>query len=145
MKRMSSSEMANRLSQFLLVYRNMFKTLMKPQSLPLTQYHILEMLAQNENMRMGSISQKMAISRPNLTPLIDKLVARDFAVRLPDQHDRRVTYISITPAGRTALEKEHAAISKSIRSFIEQLTDKEYQDFCQSMDIISGLAQRFNS
>ena len=138
----SSSDMAQRLTEYHLAHRNLFKSLIKPGTMPLTQYHILDMLSEKKNMRMGEISQLMSISRPNLTPLVDKLVNMNYVQRIPDNHDRRVTYITLTNDGLDALNAEHRAIESNVNDFLSRLSKEEYDRFFDALEIISLLAER---
>ncbi len=139
---MHEGDIAQLLTEYHLVHRNLFKALIKSSTMPLTQYHILDMLNKNRNIRMGEISQLMAISRPNLTPLIDKLVSLQYVDRIPDSHDRRVTYINITDAGRASLETERAAIESNVMHFCSRLSKEDYEAFCQSMETLVKLSNK---
>lgn len=141
---LTSGEIAQLLTEYHLVHRNLFKSLLKSTTMPLTQYHILSILERSRNMRMGEISQLMAISRPNLTPLVDKLVNLGYVDRIPDNHDRRVIYINITDSGREALEDEHAVIEQNVDNFCTQLTPDEYQAFGVALGSLVELAKKTN-
>lgn len=139
---MNPAQVAKSLTDYHLVYRNLFKNLIKSATMPLTQYHILDMLANNPNMRMGEISQLMAISRPNLTPLIDKLVGMRYVDRVADHHDRRVTYINITPEGKAALEVEREAIERNVEQLCSRLTKEEYNNFSAAISTLVELSKK---
>ena len=141
-KTVSSSDMAQRLTEYHLAHRNLFKTLIKPGTMPLTQYHILDMLSEKKNMRMGEISQLMSISRPNLTPLIDKLVNMNYVQRIPDSHDRRVTYITLTNEGLAALNAEQKSIEANVNEFLTRMTKSEFQKFFDALETISYLSDK---
>jgi len=141
-KTVTSKAMSERITKYYLMHRNLLKTLMKVGKMPLAQYHILSLLAENTSMRMGEISQIMAISRPNLTPLVDKLVALDYVQRISDEHDRRVTYICITSSGVAALENEHKIVSESISTFTDKLSDDDRLRLAEALDTFSDIVSR---
>ena len=138
-KYLTNKQMSERITKYYLSHRSILKSLMKVGNMPLTQYHILSLLAENSNMRMGEISQRMAISRPNLTPLVDKLVALGFVERVSDDGDRRVTYVSITENGKKALDDERRLISESVSKFTENLTDDERCRLADALDTITDI------
>ena len=141
-KNISSKAMSDRITKYYLMHRSLLKTLMKVGKMPLAQYHILSLLTKNTSMRMGEISQIMAISRPNLTPLVDKLVSLGYVKRISDDHDRRVTYVSITSEGLEALQNEHDLISKSISKFTDRLNDEDRERLAEALDTFSEIASR---
>ena len=141
-KTLTNKQMSERITRYYLSHRNILKSFMKVGNMPLTQYHILSLLSENTNMRMGEISQKMAISRPNLTPLVDKLVALGFVQRISDDNARRVTYVSITEKGRNALDDERRLISESVAKFTETLTEDERSRLADALDTITEITAR---
>lgn len=138
----SSAQIAKALTEYHLVYRNFFKGIIKSSTMPLTQYHILTVLSDRSNMRMGEISQIMAISRPNLTPLIDKLVLTGYVERVSDSNDRRVTYINITSIGKKALQTERNAIGKSVEELTSKMTEDESIQFNEAIQTLSVLSKK---
>lgn len=141
-KPITSKQMSERITKYYLMHRSLLKTLMKVGKMPLAQYHILSLLSENTSMRMGEISQLMAISRPNLTPLVDKLVALGYVQRIADDHDRRVTYISITQMGIEALENERKIVAESVSRFTDRLNDDERARLADALDTLTEISSR---
>ena len=61
--------------------------------------------------RMTDISQRMMISKPAATQVVNRLVERGLVERASDENDRRIVYIRATEAGRAFYERE---INKSL-------------------------------
>jgi DNA-binding MarR family transcriptional regulator len=55
-----------------------------------------------DGLTLGETSRRMMVSNANVTTLVERLVANGLISRRPDPRDRRTTYISLTPGGRTA-------------------------------------------
>lgn len=132
--------LSERITKFYLMHRSVLKSLMKVGKMPLAQYHILSLLSEYRSMRMGEISQMMAISRPNLTPLVDKLVAMGYVERAADERDRRVTYISITEGGEQALARERSLILESVSHFTEKLAEEDCVKLSEALEMLNGIA-----
>lgn len=141
--RATNEEMSERITRYYLMHRSVLKSLMKVGKMPLAQYHILSLLAENNSMRMGEISQLMAISRPNLTPLVDKLVTMNYVQRIADGHDRRVTYITITEEGAAALNNERKLITESVSRFTDKLSDEDCARLANALDTLNDISSRF--
>lgn len=140
--KITSSQMADRITYYYVLHRSVLKSLVKSGEMPLAHYHILSMLDERAPMRMGEISKIMAISRPNLTPLVDKLVALNYVERIAYNHDRRVTYIAITDAGREALKNEHSIVVEGISRFTSKLSEEDSEKFIAAMDTLIEMFSR---
>lgn len=138
--KLAPAEITKVITQYHLIYRNLFKNLLKSSNMPIAQYHILDILAHEDSMRMGEISDFMSISRPNLTPLIDKLVSLQYVKRTSDKNDRRVIYVAITPKGRDALAVEQKSLVKNIQEMLSGFTTEEYDKFCTAISILIEIA-----
>lgn len=72
--------------------------------LPLTWFEVLLRLseASDGRMRMQDLARLAWLSKSGITRLVDRMETAGFVSRCACDHDRRVTYASITPAGRRA-------------------------------------------
>lgn len=84
----TNRQIADKISNFYTIHRTALKGLVNTTEMPTVHYHILSILNEKGPMRMGEISDTMAISRPNLTPLVDKLVAQNYVERMEYKDDR---------------------------------------------------------
>ena len=66
----------------------------------------------------------LEISKPNVTPLIDKLIVLGFVQREPDQSDRRVIKISITEAGRRYTDEMYDAMYENAQTAFSALSGR---------------------
>jgi len=72
------------------------------------QYRILK-LAGAAGERSTRLAERLAVAKPTLTAIADGLVAAGYVIREAEPGDRRVVRLSLTPAGRAALERADAA------------------------------------
>lgn len=76
------------------------------------------------------------ISRsPNITRLVDKLIAKKLARRIRSRGDRRVVVISITPQGTELLAALNRVVDEVFENF-PHLTKAEMQTLVESLDRI---------
>ncbi len=75
-----------------------------------SQYRIMK-LAGAGGERSTRLAQRLAVAKPTLTAVADGLVAAGYACRAAEPGDRRVVRLSLTPAGRAALDRADAAYS----------------------------------
>jgi DNA-binding MarR family transcriptional regulator len=72
------------------------------------QYRILK-LAGAGGERSARLAERLAVAKPTLTATADGLVAAGYAQREAEAGDRRVVRLSLTTAGRAALNRADAA------------------------------------
>lgn len=140
--KITNSRLAEKITQYYAFQRIVLKSLITSGEMPLAHYQILSVLLERGQMRMGDLSDTMAISRPNLTPLVDQLVNLHYVERAASSHDRRVTYILITDIGRLALEKEKDVVVKGVSNFTAKLNDEESEKLVSALDTITELFSR---
>src|SRR5512143_2114806 len=64
---------------------------------------------------ISEIGRRLGRSKPSMTALVDKLLALRMVRKVRDSKDRRVSLISITPAGRGFLARKREGIKESIK------------------------------
>lgn len=69
---------------------------MKNTVVPPSHVKVVFYLAQNGPSSVSSIARDLCISKPNMTPIIDKLLECGYVNRYEDPNDRRVIRIEIT-------------------------------------------------
>lgn len=72
------------------------------------QYRIMK-LAGAGGERSTRLAQRLAVAKPTLTALADGLVTAGYARRGTEPGDRRVVRLTLTEAGRAALDRADAA------------------------------------
>ncbi len=88
-----------------------------------SQYRILK-LAGAGGERSTRLAQRLAVAKPTLTATADGLVAAGYACRAAEPGDRRVVRLSLTPAGRAALDRADAAYSAWLGQLLEATGDQ---------------------
>lgn len=87
--------------------------------------HVLTMLAEKKSATMTELAREIQISKPQLTPIIDKLCESDEVRREHDERDRRIINIRITPAGMSKLQELQETLFDSIKSKLVGLDKNE--------------------
>lgn len=79
--------------------------LLRPHNLSLAQWRLLYSLAKLPNRTMNEVADFLTLDRTSLTRAVDKLVERGLLLRTEVAHDRRLTELSLTAAGRALREE----------------------------------------
>jgi len=96
-------------------------------------FEIMKPLEEVGTLHVTEIGERLQIPRPQMTHLIDKLVALDMVERRPDSKDRRIINIALTSKGRTLLKKHRRMIEDAIKKSLTSLTDEELEELSTSL------------
>lgn len=75
------------------------------ENLTLTQFAVLEALLHLGALSQRDIGAKLLKSGGNITLVIDNLEKHGYVTRRRCETDRRLTFVELTPAGRTLIER----------------------------------------
>lgn len=137
MDRVKTAEMLFQLipfldKEFVRPIKQQFKTILTS-----AQVHVLAILREKKA-TMTELSQALLMSKQQMTPIIDKLVAEGFVRREYDTIDRRIIRIGITPAGLSMCENVKEKTLQLLTKKIERL---EEQDVLRLQQAIRALQQ----
>ena len=112
------------------------KTHLSPQVM-----QTMQALAFHGQLTMSGIGTHLAIPKPQVTTLIDKLVAEEMAERLYDENDRRIIYIRLTDKGKKTFCEVKKIISESLRLTLLQIDNKNLSRLKESSTELSVVLQ----
>lgn len=92
--------------------------------LSLPQYRILMFLAEGA-VAASALADKLAVSRPSVTAVVDGLVSRGLVERRHDEGDRRRVGHTLTDEGRKILEQADAAVDARLGEIARFLSDEQ--------------------
>jgi DNA-binding MarR family transcriptional regulator len=96
-------------------------------------FEIMRTLQEAGTLHVTEIGERLQIPRPQMTHLIDKLVALEMVERQPDARDRRIINIALTGSGRALLKKHRRMIESAIKTSLTPLTDDELEEASTSL------------
>lgn len=97
------------------------KEALKPYDLTHAQLNVLSVLVQNhpEPMPANALKEKMLVSNPDVTRLLDRLVKKGFVFRETCPENRRKINISVTENGIDFYYKAHFAAKEAVSNYFE--------------------------
>lgn len=104
------------------------------RDLSLPQYRLLAFLSHGD-WAASALADRLDVSRPTVTSLVDGLVKRGLVARRPSTNDRRRVDHVLTPDGRAALEAADAtadaAIAALFADFPDDVTHQAHTALCR--------------
>ena len=130
---------------FRSVRKKLFKTALASISEDISPPHfeIMKILDESGTLHVTEIGERLQIPRPQMTHLIDKLVALDMVERQTDAADRRTINIMLTGKGSMILEEHEKLIRGTIKKLLSPLSNQDLAELSVSLrkirDILSKL------
>ena len=88
--------------------------------LSLSQYRLLAFLSQGD-WAASSLADRLDVSRPSITGIVDGLVKRGLVERRPSTDDRRRVDHVLTPAGRKVLRDADERADRRVRELLSEV------------------------
>jgi long-chain acyl-CoA synthetase len=96
--------------------------------LSLPQYRVLILLAEG-NEAASALAEKLAVSRPSVTGVVDGLVARGLVGRITVPDDRRRVDHDLTDAGRRLLERAESEVQQRLAEIVAHRPERADEAF----------------
>ena len=106
--------------------------LLSKEGVTLAQLQVLKCVAKGP-LQMNGISEKMLVTRPNITGLVDRLERRGFVKRATNGMDRRATVIELTPEGRSLQRKVSSKYRGFVHNALRVLTVEEQEELRRAL------------
>ncbi|PSL43276.1 MarR family transcriptional regulator [Salsuginibacillus halophilus] len=127
-ERLNTSELVD---QTLFILPHLSKKLFEPihrneaSELHQTHFHILHLVSEHPMLKISEIAAKLAVKKPNLTPLLNTLTEKGFISRKKDEHDGRVMYITLTETGRRFLDEKKGELQIKVADRLASLSAED--------------------
>lgn len=118
---------------------------MVKKEIPPYHFQILNFLLEQETATVSEISSILCVSRPNTTPLIDKLYQEGLVHRTPNPKDRRIIDISITENGRRVAIDNFELFRDKLKTKISSLEKNDIDSFFNSLENIKVILNKMES
>jgi DNA-binding MarR family transcriptional regulator len=105
---------------------------------------ILCMLVNHDPMPISEIGRRLYISKPNMTPLVNKLIKEGKAQRIPDAEDRRVINIAVTPGGRRFMKDHRVLVKEGIKHNLKRISLDDLRRLCSSLEQVRNIVSKIN-
>lgn len=101
--------------------------------------------AEGNEVRMVDLANRMSVTPPAVTKIVDGLARRRLVARRQDRNDRRVTRLSLTASGQTRLDSVRDAASEFLSGLITELDDDQRRQLDGGLSALISAVERLNS
>lgn len=138
----SVSEMARDLySLLLIVNRKVFHTqdFAKALPFPISHLKVLITLKNKGSMPISTLAKSLEISRPNMTPIIDKLIEEGNVIRMNDPSDRRIIVITLSDKGHELIRTIEIQMQENLGEMFKTLSSDQLNEFHTAIKTITDI------
>ena len=112
--------------------------------MPFSQIQVLSMLREKGSLSISEISSRLGIAKPNITPLVDKLIECRYVERTRDIQDRRVVNIIILEQGREKLAGIQKTICDQIWEWGKDMSVAEFRELSDSIESVIRILSKIH-
>lgn len=116
----------------------------KGHCVPPSHIKVIFYLHGRDSASVSEIAKKLCISKPNMTPIIDKLVNQDFVTRYEDPNDRRVLRVKLSEKSIAFLDEVKESVTKQFASKLSVLDESELKELSTSADTIKNILSKLS-
>ncbi len=139
-------EVSNNLFGLLMhIHNKLFNAnqMVKGLHIPPSHAKVIYYLSRKESSSVSEIAEHLCISKPNMTPIIDKLIVEDFVCRYTDPDDRRKIKVKLTDKAYDFIKEREKNIKANLYNKISSLDVDDLENLNLSIkdmnEIISKL------
>jgi len=119
-----------------------FNALQAEHGIPLSHVQVLSLLNEVDSLTITEISQKFDIAKPNITPLVDRMIAAGLVDRVRSSTDRRIVNVVILPAGRQKLMEIQASLNANVSEWGTALKSEEFDELAEALQTVSRILSK---
>jgi MarR family transcriptional regulator, organic hydroperoxide resistance regulator len=106
------------------------------------QIRSMVLLREKGSITMTELAKEMLIAKPQLTPIIDKLIDSDLVERKNEKDDRRIIKISLTSSGHELLEVHKNEMLELLKKKIDFFDIKDLASLDEALDRVINIINK---
>lgn len=119
--------------------------LLAAQDIASSHLKIMFLLDACGELTVSEIGEKLYISRPNVTPLIDKLVKEGMAERIRDVADKRIFNVKPTVKGKVFISNQKDILATNLKRRLSVMSDDTLDSFDSSLVVLKDVLANITS
>lgn len=115
------------------------------KSLSGANIHLLMILESHGTMPMTRLAELQDVSLPTMSGIVDRMVDRGLVERVRDDEDRRLVLVSVSPAGRAAIEEFELVRRQHLALVLGRLRPSERQLCLRAVRLMRRAAEELDA
>jgi DNA-binding MarR family transcriptional regulator len=110
-----------------------------PAAFSILHYQVLGVLLRFGPLWVSEIGKRLNVSKPNMTPLIERLVQEGMVIRTSEPKDRRVIKIAITREGKNLMESGRKLLQEEMEKVFKDFKSEEMEELAKTLATLKTL------
>lgn len=107
--------------------------------LSIPQYHAIMVIRQQGQITMTELSERLGVSPPSASAMVDRLVAKGILVREHSSKDRRKVVVRVSPEARKNIEGVEETILRSFIEIVEKIGPETARKWCEVLERVKSV------
>jgi len=116
-----------------------------PSDLTMQQLRVLGFIAKEPGLAGHELGERLGVSAPTASGLIDRLVEKGLLARVDDHEDRRVRRLHLTDEGRALIRQMDSLVQRAMMKVIQNMTVEDLEAIRRSSEIFLEAMSRAKS
>lgn len=142
---MDSRELTKNLYAMIPVINHKLFRELPSTDIPKQQLRLLHVLSHHENMPIKHFCEKMHISKPNMTKLVDQLMSEGWVNRSHSEEDRRVVLLNLTEEGQQVMSDHYEVLITESCKMFDDFTEEEKESLNYHLSEVVRLMEKVKS
>ena len=108
-----------------------------PEDMTQEQFAIVRYLSSVEVSTSTELAQVFYVGKSTISSIVSRLVDKGLIRRVPDDQDRRVTHLSLTPEGGRLADETDRLIQNIIGRYMESFSDEQALSFIETFEALA--------
>ncbi|MBI4116005.1 MAG: MarR family transcriptional regulator [Candidatus Omnitrophica bacterium] len=118
-------------------FSRLFARILIQADLTLPQFALLSQLVHLGVISMTEVSEKLHITKPAVTHLVDRLEKNKFLKRLPHSSDRRISLLQVQPKGTRIVRDTQSYVLRFLLRTLDELNSQERKAVSRFYSLLS--------
>ncbi len=107
--------------------------------LSVPQFHAIMMVRTLGQASMTDLSDRLGVSPPSASAMVDRLVEKGILTREHSDEDRRKVVVSISPEAMKAIEGVEETILRSFVELVEKIGPETARKWCEVLERVNSV------
>lgn len=138
---MTNQQLPRQLVEFAIAFNKMshqLLTAVRPEGMTPLHFELLHFLLTEQVATLTQIAQCVGMSLPNTSREIRKLQEKQLVGKTADKQDKRVQYVSLSPAGLELMQASSLKLEQLVKERYDGLNETEAAAVSEAIAVLSG-------
>ncbi|MFS0725615.1 MarR family winged helix-turn-helix transcriptional regulator [Paenibacillus sp. 1P07SE] len=105
-----------------------------PEEITVDQYATLRYIHQQRRCTSSELAEVFCVAKSSISAIITRLFDKQLIDRVPDEKDRRVTYLTLTDKGKAISEEMERLIQERLAKYLGAFNHEEARHFINTYE-----------